>query len=217
MNTEGQDTGVANKKMVLSIPDRWILSRLQETIQAVVAALAAYRFDLVAQSLYDFTWNEFCDWYLELSKPILTSADSTAEELRGTRHTLVSVFETLLRLMHPVMPFITEEIWQRIAPLAGVTGETIMLQKYPVADKKLQNAEIEAEMNWVKNIIVAVRTIRSEMNIAPGKRLPILFRLGDANDKKLYEKNQHLIFTLAKFESARWLEKMTPSPNRQRL
>jgi valyl-tRNA synthetase len=205
MNTEGQDTGVENKKMTLSLPDKWILSRLQATIKAFEKAITEYRFDLVAQTLYEFTWNELCDWYLELSKPILTSATSTPEELRGTRHTLVTVFENLLRLMHPVMPFISEEIWQRIAPLAGVSGETVMLQAFPKANDKLQDAEIDAELEWVKNIIVAVRTIRSEMNIAPGKPLPILFNKGNKEDRKLFDANQHLISTLAKFESVQWL------------
>jgi valyl-tRNA synthetase len=205
MNTEGQDTGIENTAMKLSLPDEWILSRLQTAINDIERALADYRFDLVAQTLYEFTWNEFCDWYLELSKPILTSTESTAEELRGTRHTLVSVLETLLRLMHPVMPFISEEIWQRIAPLAGIKGETIMLQPYPKADKKLQNTAVDNELEWVKNIIIAVRTIRSEMNIAPGKALPILFNKGTAQDKNLYEKNQHLVNTLAKFASTHWL------------
>jgi valyl-tRNA synthetase len=205
MNTEGQDTCVENKKMTLSLPDKWILSRLQATIKAFEKAITEYRFDLVAQTLYEFTWNELCDWYLELSKPILTSATSTPEELRGTRHTLVTVFENLLRLMHPVMPFISEEIWQRIAPLAGVSGETVMLQAFPKANDKLQDAEIDAELEWVKNIIVAVRTIRSEMNIAPGKPLPILFNKGNKEDRKLFDANQHLISTLAKFESVQWL------------
>jgi valyl-tRNA synthetase len=205
MNTEGQDTGLEDKNLTLSLPDRWILSRLQHTIAAVNDAMKIYRFDLVATAIYEFTWNEFCDWYLELSKPILTAAESTPEELRGTRHTLVQVFESLLRIMHPIMPFVTEEIWQRIAPLAGVTGETIMLQTYPVPNSKLQDTAIDNELDWVKNMIIAVRTLRSEMNIAPGKRVPILFKQGDANDKKLYEKNQHLIATLAKFEAARWL------------
>lgn len=205
MNTEGQDTGIENKTMTLSLPDRWIVSRLQNTIKSINDAMLTYRFDLVAQAIYEFTWNDFCDWYLELSKPILTSTESTPEELRGTRHTLVSVFESLLRLMHPVMPFITEEIWQRIAPLAGIHGETIMLQRYPVADSQLQNTAIDNEMEWVMNIIIAVRTVRSEMNIAPGKRLPILFNKGSAEDENRYKKNQHLIFNLAKFESAKWL------------
>ncbi|MDR3477778.1 MAG: valine--tRNA ligase [Gammaproteobacteria bacterium] len=205
MNTEGQDIGLENKDLVLSLPDKWILSRLQTTIQAAHDALANYRFDLLAQAIYEFTWNEFCDWYLELSKPILTGGQSSPEALRGTRHTLIAVLESLLRLMHPVMPFVTEEIWQRIGPMAGKSGETIMLQPYPKFNSALKNVEVDAELEWVKSIIVAVRTIRSEMNISPGKPLPILFNKGTALDKTRYENNQHLIITLAKFESVKWL------------
>lgn len=211
MNTEGQDAGIDNQQMTLSLPDRWILSRLQTTIETAHQTLANCRFDLLAQAIYEFTWNEFCDWYLELSKPILYSTESTADELRGTRHTLISVLESLLRLLHPIMPFITEEIWQRVAPLAGIKGETIMLQAYPTVDIALKNTGIDTELEWVKNIIVAVRTIRSEMNIAPGKPLPILFNKGTDLDKERFEKNKHLITNLAKFESTTWLSaKETP-------
>jgi valyl-tRNA synthetase len=212
MNTEGQDIGLDNKTMTLSLPDKWILSRLQTTLQAAEDALANYRFDLLAQTIYEFTWNEFCDWYLELSKPILTGGQSTPEELRGTRHTLVAVLESLLCLMHPVMPFVTEEIWQRVGPMAGKSGETIMLQPYPQFNSALKNKEVDAELEWVKNIIVAVRTIRSEMNISPGKPLPILFNKGSALDRERYENNQHLIITLAKFESVRWLNETDEHP-----
>ncbi len=205
MNTDGKDTGQTNKSMILSLPDRWILSRLQQTIHEAHAQLNIYRFDLYAQALYDFTWNEFCDWYLELSKPILTSAESSEEMLRGTRHTLVMVLETLLRLLHPIIPFITEELWQRIAPLAGKTGASIMLQAYPQVDTTLEDAEAVSELTWIKNIIIAIRTIRSEMNIAPGKLLPILLRRGNDNDKKYHDAHQHLLFSLAKLASVEWL------------
>lgn len=205
MNTEGQDTGIENTNMILSLPDRWIIARLQKTIEDAHAALAQYRFDLFAQTLYDFTWNEFCDWYLELSKPILTSSDSTPDMLRGTRHTLVSVLETLLRLLHPIMPYVTEEIWQRIAPLAGIKGATIMLQAYPQVDKKHIDEKAVAELEWLKNVIIAIRTIRSEMNIAPGKPLPILLRKGSQADRDYYEQHKHLLFALAKLESVDWL------------
>jgi valyl-tRNA synthetase len=205
MNTEGHDVGLDNASLTLSLPDRWILSRLQHTIQSVQEAFASYRFDLLTQAIYEFAWNEFCDWYLELSKPILTATDGDPAALRGTRHTLLTVLETLLRLLHPVMPYLTEEIWQRVAPLAGKTGATIMLQPYPVREANLQDPAIEAELDWVKRIIIAVRTIRSEMNIAPGKPLPILFHKGSDDDKKRYAANQHLIHTLARFASVQWL------------
>jgi valyl-tRNA synthetase len=212
MNTETQDIGISNKAMEFSLPDSWIVSRLQSTIKVVHDCFTQYRFDLMAQALYEFTWNEFCDWYLELSKPILTSSTSSAEQLRGTRHTLVHVLENLLRLLHPIMPYITEEIWQRVAPLAGKSGSTIMLQRYPLADTTLQNAEKDAELEWVKAIIIAIRTIRSEMNIAPGKPLPVLFRNGTSLDKARYQNNQHLIFMLAKLDSAAWLASTDKTP-----
>ena len=214
MNAEGHDTGLTNDKMTLSLPDRWILSRLQQTIAEAHEQIKQYRFDLYAQCLYDFTWNEFCDWYLELSKPILTSSDSTPEMLRGTRHTLVTVFETLLRLLHPIIPFITEEIWQRLSPLAGKNGESIMLQAYPQSDKKYQDEIAVKELEWLKNIIIAIRSIRSEMNIAPGKLLPVLLRNGNTTDKNNYSSHQHLLFSLAKLESVKWLTSAeTPPPS----
>src|SRR5579863_581998 len=133
MNTEDQDTGVKGGEMEFSLADRWIQSRFSETLATVGKEFAAYRFDLAAQALYEFTWNEFCDWYLELSKPVLQNKAASPAAQRGTRHTLVRVLEALLRALHPLTPFITEEIWQRVAPLAGRKGESVMLQPYPKA------------------------------------------------------------------------------------
>jgi valyl-tRNA synthetase len=215
MNTENQDTGIRNNNRMLSLPDRWIISRLQQLIHDAHIQLAHYRFDLFAQALYEFTWNDFCDWYLELSKPILTSTGSTPEMLRGTRHTLVNVLETLLRLLHPVMPFITEEIWQRIAaPLAGKDGSSIMLEPYPQPDTSLIDQTAVKELEWIKSIIVAIRTVRSEMNIAPGKRLPILFRHGNDFDKENDKQYRLSLIALAKLEAITWLEASeTPPPS----
>lgn len=212
MNTVSQDTGTLSGSMSLSLPDRWIISRLQQTIAAAHAHLSQYRFDLYASTIYEFTWNEFCDWYLELSKPILTSTDSTVEMLRGTRHTLVHVLEALLRLMHPIMPFISEEIWQRIAPLAGKTGATIMLEPYPIANPEVMDEDAVKELEWLKNIIIAIRTIRSEMNIAPSKPLPVLFRHGSAFDKNSDSKHRHALVTLAKLDEVKWLADNEPLP-----
>lgn len=212
MNTEGQDTGLNDQPMVLSLPDRWILSRLQQTISEAGSALAQYRFDLFAQALYDFTWNEFCDWYLELSKPILTSEHSSPEMLRGTRHTLVNVLESLLRLLHPIMPFITEEIWQRIAPLAGKKGESIMLEPYPKLEEKNKDEAACKEIEWLKGVIVAIRSIRSEMNIAPGKLLSIILRKGTPFDIENIRKHERLLSALAKIESISWIEAQVAPP-----
>ncbi len=205
MNTENHDNGLTNQQMTLSLPDQWILSRLQTTIQVAHEALANYRFDLFSQAIYEFTWNEFCDWYLELSKPILNSAESSAEQLRGTRHTLIRVLETVLRLLHPIMPFVTEEIWQRVAPLAGKKSVTIMQEAYPQFDSALKQLGSEAELEWVKSVIIAVRTLRSEMNIAPGKGLTALLSKGTEIDKKRFAAHRHLVMSLAKLASATWL------------
>lgn len=212
MNTEDKDTGLNNSPKTLSTADQWILSKLQQTIQAAHAALAQYRFDLLAQCLYEFIWNEFCDWYLELSKPILLSTASTEQELRGTRYTLIQVLETILRLMHPVMPFITEEIWQRAAPLAGKSGDTIMHQPYPRVDESLKNEKIEAELTWVKEVVVSIRTIRSEMNISPAKVIPVLFTKGNKTDQERTERFKLLIQTLAKLASIQWLPQGDQAP-----
>lgn len=210
MNTE--TATITSSDAELSLPDRWILSRLQSTIQAAHTAIAEYRFDMYAHTLYEFTWNEFCDWYLELSKPILMSGQSSEAQLNGTRHTLINVLETLLRLMHPIMPFITEEIWQRVAPLAGKDGKTVMLQSYPQFNAKLTDEAVEAELEWVKNVIIAIRTVRSEMNISPGKPLSVLFNKGTALDKKRFASNKTLVTTLARLESVMWLSASDTPP-----
>lgn len=175
MNVEGQNcASTPEEPYELGLEDRWIISRLQETEAAVEEAFKTYRFDFVAQHLYEFIWNEYCDWYLELSKPVLKSASE--ERKVGTRRTLVRVLEAILRLAHPIMPYITEEIWQRVASLAGATGETIMLQPYPVSSpEKLDPSALNA-INLLKGIIVGIRTIRGEMNIPPGKPLNILLK-----------------------------------------
>ncbi|WP_148340286.1 valine--tRNA ligase [Aquicella siphonis] len=205
MNTEGQDTGLGGAPMTLSLPDRWIISRLQHVIRDAHEQMKQYRFDLYAQTLYDFTWNEFCDWYLELSKPILTSSGSTPDMLRGTRHTLANVLESILRLLHPITPFITEEIWQRLKHLTGRQGETIMLETYPQYHHSLLDEEAAKQIEWLKSVIIAIRTIRSEMNIAPGKLLRVLLRKGSQTDRVNYDGHRHLLFTLAKIERCDWI------------
>jgi valyl-tRNA synthetase len=214
MNTEDKDTGIDNKDMVLSLADKWILSRFQKTIEQAHLALKDYRFDLYAHAIYDFTWNEFCDWYLELSKPILTSVDSSEAMQRGTRHTLAFTLEALLRLLHPIMPYITEAIWQRAAPLAGVNAESIMMQAYPLFHAGMVDDKSEAELEWLKSVIVSIRTIRSEMNISPGKQLPILLRKGSATDKANVDHLKSMLVTLAKIESIAWIANdETPPPS----
>ena len=212
MKCEDQDNGAGQEPVTLSLPDRWITSRLQVISQQVNEAVGNYRFDLAAQAIYEFTWNEYCDWYLELSKPILNDPDSSPAALRGTRRTLVQTLEAILRLAHPLIPFITEEIWQRIAPLAGCSGETIMRQPYPQPDLSAIDHEGVVEMQWVMNFILGVRKIRSGMNIAPGKPLPVLLQNGDTTDLKRLEHNRGFLLSLAKLESITWLREGDEAP-----
>ncbi|HHH36685.1 MAG TPA: valine--tRNA ligase [Gammaproteobacteria bacterium] len=212
MNTQGQDTGLAGGDIHLGLPERWIRSRLQVVIEEVRRALDGYRFDLAAQAIYEFTWNEYCDWYLELSKPVLTETEVDTATQRGTRQTLVQVLEQILRLAHPFMPFITEEIWQQLAPLAGCGGETIMRQPYPEHDARAVDHEAVVEIQWVMSFILGVRKIRSAMNIAPGKPLPVLLQQGSDADRLRVEENRAYLMRLARLESITWLEDDETAP-----
>ncbi|ACV27237.1 valine--tRNA ligase [Kangiella koreensis] len=215
MNTEEQDTGVNGGEITLSVADRWIQSELQKTITEYEKAIVNYRFDLASNALYEFTWNTYCDWYLELSKPILYGDEYSEAEKRGTRHTLVSVLESLMRLLHPFMPFITEEIWQRVAPLTGINTKeqtSIMLQPFPEVQTNLVDEQSDQDIEWLKKIIVGVRNIRGEMNIAPGKPLTVLFRNGSEQDKTRLESYQNFLSKLAKLESIEWLQAGQEAP-----
>lgn len=189
--------------------ERWILTRLRDTLATVKEQLALYRFDLAAQALYEFTWNEFCDWFLELSKPALNSGDASA--VASTRYTLVHVLETLLRALHPLIPFVTEEIWQHVRPLLRIEGETIMLRPYPEASDVEGDDTATAEIEWVKDVLTGVRRIRAEMNIAPGKTIPLLFADGDATDRERAAKFAAQVAFLGQVESPAWVEGEEPA------
>ncbi len=210
MNTEAQDCGLEGGDLTYSDADKWIVSRLHEVIGKTSDAIENYRFDHAAQEIYEFTWNEYCDWYLELSKISLQS-DNLALQ-RGTRKTLLSVLETVLRLAHPIMPFITEEIWQRVAPLAGVQAETIMLQAYPVSDTTQIDAEAVDAIEWTKQFILGVRRIRGEMNIAPGKPLPVLLQKMAATDTQHLSRAQVYLQKLGRIENISCLTEKETAP-----
>ncbi|MFP1919783.1 valine--tRNA ligase [Lonsdalea quercina] len=199
MNTEGQDCGMQGGERVLSLADRWILAEFNRTVKAYREALDSYRFDLAANILYEFTWNQFCDWYLELAKPVMNGGSEA--ELRGTRHTLVQVLEALLRLAHPIIPFITETIWQRVKTLKGIDADTIMLQPFPAFDAALEDSQALHDLEWIKQTIIAVRNIRAEMNIAPSKPLEMLLRDSNAEAQRRVAENLSFIKTLARLDS----------------
>ncbi|MDP3293308.1 MAG: valine--tRNA ligase [Nevskia sp.] len=194
----------------LSTADRWIISRLQKLEAEAAAHFEAYRFDLLAASLYQFIWNEYCDWYLELTKPVMQGSDELAK--RGARRTLVRVLEVWLRLLHPIMPFITEEIWQKVAPLAGKTGSTIMLEPYPVANSARIDEAAEADVEWLKGFMLGVRQIRGEMDIPPGKPLPVLIQNASAADAERIARFAASVSFLARLESIRVLNAADEAP-----
>ena len=210
MNTEDQDNGVDCAECRYSPADLWILSRLNRTIGETRSAIDSYRFDLAAQAIYEFTWNEYCDWYLELAKISLQSEDALLQ--RGTRQTLLRVLETVLRLAHPIMPFITEEIWQRVGPLAGVTAATIMLQPYPESDAAAINATAETQLQWTMDFILGIRRIRGEMNIAPGKPLNVLLQNGSATDQAYLKDSENYLLKLGRLERITWLNADDSAP-----
>jgi valyl-tRNA synthetase len=206
MNCENEDCGTQNDSTVeLSLADRWIISKVQETTEEVTRAVANYRFDMASQALYEFIWNEYCDWYLELSKSVLWDDDASHEAKRGTRQTLIRVLEIWLRMLHPMMPFITEEIWQSVGPLAGKLGPTIMLQPYPEPNEHDIDLRANEDIEWLKVVIEGVRNIRGEMNIPPGKELSVLLRKGDENDRLRLSKNSQYLRKLAKIIQIDWL------------
>lgn len=201
MNTQEHDCGQNNGELELSLADRWITSRLQQVEQDVIDKLESYRFDQVAQTLYRFVWDEYCSWYVELTKIVLNDENATAAQLRGTRRTLVRVLETTLRLIHPIMPFISEEIWQQVKPLAAVSGDTIMDCQFPIPNPEKINQDAVDEMHWVQAIITGVRNIRGEMNISPSKPLPILLEGVDDTVQAYLQANRAYLTKFGRFES----------------
>jgi len=211
----GQGDLVGDAEM--SVADRWIVSRFADTLAKSGAALADYRFDLAASALYEFTWYEFCDWYLELTKPVLQSETSTAAQKRGTRRTLVLMLEALLRALHPMMPFITEEIWQRVRPLAAPllaaqtsranrqSVDSVMTSPYPAAGDYARDTDAEAQVGLLKEYILKVRQIRGEMNIAPSRKIPLLIRDADEASRALLHTHSHYLHRLAGLESLKLL------------
>jgi len=201
----------AAQELPLSVADRWIRSRFGRTLAAIESAFADYRFDFAATALYKFTYDEFCDWYIELTKPVLQ--DAAALGARGAaQRTLAQVLEALQRALHPLMPFITEEIWLRVAPLAGVAGESVMLQSYPRAAEFPVDEAAEREIAWIQKVVLGVRQIRGEMNISPAKRIPLLLKDASPGDEAHLARHRAWLERLAGLESITVLSAGTPAP-----
>ena len=215
MNTETEDTGRDGGELVLSLADRWIWAQFQQTLAEFEKAISEYRFDIAAQTVYEFTWNQFCDWYLELTKPVLNNDQASDAEKRGTRHTLINVLESLLRLLHPLMPFITETIWERVAPLSALEvkdGDSIMVQPFPTVDTSKQDDQVLADIEWVKRFIVGIRNIRGEMDIAPSKPLSVLLRNASEEDERRLGISRTFIDRLARLEGVTLLAQGEEAP-----
>lgn len=201
MNLEASNIKVTDGETEFGLAENWINARFSQAIEEVNTGITTYRFDLAAQAIYEFTWDEYCDWYLELSKMTLTDESATEVRKRGTLLTLITILEQLLRLMHPFMPFITEEIWQGIRPELGIEAKTIMQQSFPASPQSQDNQDVLDEMSWVKRFILGVRRIRSERDIAPGKALAVQVKGGSAGEKSWLELNTNYIKSLGKITS----------------
>ncbi|MCD9492970.1 valine--tRNA ligase [Photobacterium phosphoreum] len=205
MNTEDQDCGfAADSELEYSVADKWIESQFQLAAKDFNAHIDNFRLDMAAGVLYEFIWNQFCDWYLELTKPVLWKG--TEAQQRATRHTLITVLEKTLRLAHPVLPYITESIWQSVKPLVdGVEGETIMTQALPQFDEAQFDQAAITDIEFVKAFITSIRNLRAEYDIAPSKPLSVMLKVADANDAARIEANLTVLKSLAKLEEVKLL------------
>ena len=204
MHTEVKDLNF-EQPLTYNIVDRWIRSRLQQAVREARQALDHYRFDLFAQILYELIWNEYCDWYVEFAKCVFYNKYTQPSQKRSTWITLLEVLETLLRLLHPLMPFITEEIWHIVAPLIEKNGNSIMIKPYPEFNESEFDNEVNEEIEWLKNIITAIRTLRAEMNISPTKTITVIFSKGEESDKKRLRETEQYIKLLGKITQWRWV------------
>ncbi|MCP1585158.1 valine--tRNA ligase [Pseudoxanthomonas mexicana] len=218
MNTEGfSATGTPQPE---TDAERWILSRLAQVTAEAKAQFAAYRFDLLSQALYEFAWNEFCDWFVELAKPALSKAEGPAlngsdkDAADSTRHTLLYVLESLLRLLHPLTPFVTEELWQQVAPKLGIDGGTVSLRPYPVASDFADQdyAQADADVEWLKTMVSALRRVRSELNVSPAKTIRLLLQDGNDHDRARIARFASSLSFLLKLDDIAWLETGADAP-----
>ena len=202
---------ISNKKESLTV-NKWINSELQEAIKKTRSAIEAYRFDLAANTIYEFTWDNYCSWYLELSKVLLNDENISIEKKNEVRKNLIDVLEQILLIAHPIIPFITEEIWQKVSSLKGQSGETIMCESYPQFNEDLISKDSLKELKWLKHFISEVRSLKGEMNVAPGTLVPILLADPSEQDREYIKKNIHYLQSLAKVNKIEFLSEGTIEP-----
>jgi valyl-tRNA synthetase len=209
MNTEDY---APDAEYELSMVDQWMLSKLHTLIKDVDFALETYRFDIYASTIYEFAWGEYCDWYLELAKPLLWDDSASAAQIQGTRRTLLEVLENLLRIAHPVIPFISETLWQQVAPRLGISQDTIMVQSYPEADEYPQHETAEKQVEWLKRVVSGIRNIRGEANIKPSQEMPLLLQGGNDEDHLLATHAATMLKRLVNISDITWLDNDTEAP-----
>ncbi len=205
MNLEGE---AINPNANLSTADKWILSRLQDTKKNVEKHLKDYRLDLMSQELYEFVWHDYCDWYLELSKPLLQNEATKA----GTQATLIKVLNEMITLLHPIIPFITEEIFEQCNTITGDNNISLMTQSYPEFDSSLTSKEAESEIEWLQTFILGIRKIRGEMNIPPSKPLDCFVQNVNDLDESYLQNNTHILSALAKMQNIDKLDTTDEAP-----
>ena len=209
MNTEDFDS---NAEVERSVIDKWMLSKLNTLIEDAEFALATYRFDIYATKIYDFAWREYCDWYLELTKPLLWDEHASDPQKQGTRRTLLEVLEALLRIAQPIMPFITETLWQQVAPRLQRSDATIMMQSYPSQEDYVSDLQAETQVEWLKQVVTGIRNIRGEANIKPSRNVPVLLQGGSDADRKIAASADAMLRRLANLESIDWLSDQDEPP-----
>ena len=205
MHVDGADL---DGPVALSVTDRWIRSLARQLAVDAHAAIATCRFDLYANAVYEFAWHEYCDWYVEFAKPVLFDKEAPPAQVRAVRKTLLETLETLLRIAHPIVPFITEALWRQVAPCMGgmgSSGDTIMREPFPSADDLPADPAAEAAVTWLKGVTTAIRNIRGEMNVSPAKEVELLLQGGDATDQQRLAATEALLKRLAKVGTLRWL------------
>jgi valyl-tRNA synthetase len=212
MNTEEHTADIAGGPCEYSVADRWIRGRLGAAVASVRSNVATYRFDLASQAMYEFVWYEFCDWYLELSKPVLQAADADPAARRGTRRTLLEVLEGTLRMLHPLMPFITEEIWQKVGPLAGRMDGTIMLQPYPATTEFAPDVLAERDIAALQAVVLGIRQIRGELDVPHSRATPVYVRSDKAGDAAAISALAATIRKVANLESVELVQSEADLP-----